>query len=157
MNSFKAAWMRLNWIQFINLKMKSDFDKIKILRLYSNLLFIMNYRKNLKYCIINMKVDKACRATDDRMKKKYFLNKIWLKFRQNSSKFNFVLTILKTYKHEMILIISHFSEMFMCMKRVNCYFIVFFMLVISRSVVSFQELSFNWYFSVIWWVLIKFL
>ena len=32
--------------------------------------------KNLKYCMINMKIDKACRAINDMMKKNYSLNKI---------------------------------------------------------------------------------
>ena len=68
--------MRLNSIQLIDLKMKLDFNKIKMLRLCNNLSFIMNHRKDLKYYIINMKVDKVYRAIDDTMKKNCFLNKI---------------------------------------------------------------------------------
>ena len=68
--------MRLNSTRFINLKMKLNFNKIKMLRLCSDLSLIMNYRKNLKYCIINMKVDKVYRAIDDTIKKNCFLNKI---------------------------------------------------------------------------------
>ena len=64
--------MRLNSTQFIDLKMKLNFNKIRILHLCSDLSFIINHRKNLKYCIINMKVDKACRAIDDTMKKIVF-------------------------------------------------------------------------------------
>ena len=68
--------MRLNSTRLIDLKMKSNFKKIKMLRLYNDLSFIMNHRKDLKYCIINMKIDKACRAIDDTMKKNCLLNKI---------------------------------------------------------------------------------
>ena len=149
--------MQLNSTQFINLKMKLNFDKIKMLRLYSDFSLIINHRKNLKYCIINIKVDKAYRAIDDTMKKNYFLNKIWLKLRQDSSKLNFVLTILKTHKNKTMLIILHFLRMFMYVKRVNRYFIVFFKLITLRSVISFRKLSLVWYFYIIWWILIKFL
>ena len=76
MNSFKAAGMQLNSTRLIDLKMRSDFNKIKMLRLCSNLSFIINHQQDLKYCIINMKVDKVCRAIDDMMKKNCFLNKI---------------------------------------------------------------------------------
>ena len=134
--------MRLNSTKFIDLKMRSDFDKIKMLRLYSDLPLIINHRKDLKYCMINIKVDKVCRMIDDTMNKDYFLNKISLKLRRNSSKFNFVLTILETHKNETMLIILHFSEMLICVKRVNCYFITFFMFVTSQSMISFRELSF---------------
>ena len=157
MNSFKATWMRLNSTQFIDLKMKSNFDKIKMLRLCNDLSLIRNHQKDLKYCIINMKVDKTCPAIDDTMKKNCSLNKIWLKLRRGSSKFNFVLTILKTHKNETILIVSHFSKMFMCVKRVNRYFIVFPIFIISRFVISSPKLSSVWYFYMIWWILIKFL
>ena len=68
--------MRLNSNRFINLKMKLNFNKIKMLRLCNDLSFIMNYRKNLKYYMINIKVDKVYRAIDDTMKKNCFLNKI---------------------------------------------------------------------------------
>ena len=149
--------MRLNSTRFIDLKMKLSFDKIKILRLCSNLSLMMNHRKNLKYYIINMKVDKTCRAIDDTMEKNCFLNKIWLKFRQDSSKFNFILIILKTYKNETILFILHFSEMFMCVKQVSRYFTVFFIFITSQSETSSRKLSSVWYFYIIWWVLIKFL
>ena len=64
--------MQLNSNQFINLKMKLNFNKIKILRLCNDLSFMINYRKILKYCIINMKVDKTCRAINDIMKKIVF-------------------------------------------------------------------------------------
>ena len=100
--------MRLNSTRLTNLKIKLNFNKIKMLRLYSNLSLIMNHQKNLKYCIINMKIDKACRAIDNTMKKDYFLNKICLKLRRDSSKLNFILTILKTYKNKTILFILHF-------------------------------------------------
>ena len=132
--------MQLNSIRFINLKMKLNFDKIKMLRLCSNLSLMINYWKDLKYYMINMKIDKACRTIDDIMKKDCFLNKIWLKFHRDSAKLNFILTILKTHKNKTMLIISHFSEMLMCVKRVNCYFIVFVMFIISRSVISSREL-----------------
>ena len=137
MNSFKAIWMRLNSTRFINLKMKSNFNKIKMLRLCNNLSFIINHRKKLKYYMINMKVDKTYRATDDIIKKNYFLNKIWLKLGRDSSKLNFILTILKTHKNKTMLIILYFSEMFICVKWVSCYFIVFLMFIISRFVISF--------------------
>ena len=141
MSSFKATWMRLNSTRFIDLKIKLDFDKIKMLRLCSDLSLMINHRKNLKYHMINIKVDKSYRAADDIMKKNYFLHKIWLKLRWNNSKLNFVLTVLKTHKNKTILIISHFSKMLMCVKRVNRYFIVFLILITSRSVVSFRKLS----------------
>ena len=64
--------MRLNSTRFIDLKMKLNFEKIKMLRLWNNLSLMMNYRKNLKYYIINMKFDKACRAINDIMKKNCF-------------------------------------------------------------------------------------
>ena len=134
--------MWLNSTRFIDLKMKLNFDKIKMLRLYSDLPLIINHRKNLKYCMINMKVDKAYCTIDDMIKKNYFLNKIWLKLCQNSSKLNFVLTILKTHKNATILFISHFSEMFICVKRVSRYFTVFFILVILRSEVFSRKLFF---------------
>ena len=137
MNSFKTAWMRLNSTRFIDLKMKSDFDKIKMLRLYSDFSLIVNHRKDLKYYMINIKVDKTCRAIDDTMKKDYFLNKIWLKFCRDNPKLNSILTILKAHKNKMILIVSHFWKMFMCVKRISRYFIVFLMFIISRSVISF--------------------
>ena len=119
MNLFKTTWMRLNLTRLINLKMKLSFNKIKMLRLCSDLPLMINHWKDLKYYIINMKVDKACRAIDNAMKKNYFLNKIWLKFYRDSSKFNFVLTLLKTHKNKTIPIVSHFSEMLMCVKRVS--------------------------------------
>ena len=125
MNSFKATWMQLNSIRFIDLKMKLDFDKIKMLRLCNDLSLMMNYQKDLKSCIINMKVDKTYHAIDDIIKKDCLFNKIWLKLRRNNSKLNFVLTILKAHKNNAMLIVSHFSEMLMCVKRVNRYFIVF--------------------------------
>ena len=124
MNSFKMIWMQLNSTQLIDLKMKTDFYKIEILCLCKNLPLIMNHRKDLKCCLINIKIDKSCRAIDDRMKKNWVLNKIWLKLCRDNSKFNFILTILKTYKHETILIVSYFSIIFMYVKRVNRYFIV---------------------------------
>ena len=68
--------MRLNLTRFINLKMKLNFNKIKMLRLCNYLSLMMNDRKNLKYYMINMKVDKACRAIDKRIKKDYSLNNI---------------------------------------------------------------------------------
>ena len=157
MSSFKTAWMWLNSTQLIDLKMRSNFDKIRMLRLCSDLLFIINRRKNLKYCMINMKVDKTCYAIDNTMNKNYSLNKIWLKLRRDSSKLNSILTILKTHKNEAVLIVSHFLEILMCVKRVSRYFIVFLIVVISQSVISFRELSSVWYFYIIWWVLIKFL
>ena len=149
MNSFKMAWIQLNSTRFIDLKMKSDFDKVKILRLYNDFPLMINHRKDLRYCIIDMKVDKVYRAIDDTMKKNCFLNKIWLKLRRSNSKFNFILTILKTHKDKTILFILHFSEMFMCVKWINCYFIVFLMLIISRSEISFRKLFFIWYFYII--------
>ena len=132
MNSFKATWMQLNSIRFIDLKIKLNFNKIRMLRLCSDYSFMINYRKDLKYCMINIKIDKVCRAIDDIIKKNCSLNKIWLKFRRNSLKFNFVLTILKINKNETILFVLHFSRMLMCVKRINRYFIIFFMFVISR-------------------------
>ena len=68
--------MRLNSTRLFNLKIKINFDKIKMLRSCSDLSLMMNYQKDLKYCIINMKIDKTCRAIDDMMKKNYFLNEI---------------------------------------------------------------------------------
>ena len=88
--------------------------------------------------MINIKVDKVYCAIDDIMKKDYFLNKISLKFRRDNSKFNFVLTILKTHKNETILFVLHFSEMFIYVKRVSRYFTVFLMLVTSRSEIYFR-------------------
>ena len=131
MNSFKTIWMQLNSTRFIDLKTKLNFNKIKMLRLCSNLSLMINHQKNLKYCMINIKVDKVCRAIDEIIKKNYFLNKIWLKLCRDSSKLNFVLIILKTHKNKTMLIILHFLKMIMCVKRVNRYFIVFLMLVIS--------------------------
>ena len=128
-----------------------------MLRLCNDLSFIMNHRKDLKYCMINMKVDKAYRAIDDTMKKDCFLNKIWLKLCRNNSKFKFILTILKTHKNETMLIISHFSEILMCVKRVSRYFIILFMFITSRFVISSRKLLSVWYFYMIWWILIKFL
>ena len=136
------TWMRLNSTRFIDLKMKLNFDKIRMLRLCSDLSFMMNHQKDLKYCMINIKVDKTCRAINGTMKKNCFLNKIWLKFRRGSSKLNFVLIILKAYKNETMLIVLHFSEMFMCVKRVSRYFIVFLMLIILQFVISFRKLLF---------------
>ena len=68
--------MQLNSTRFIDLKMKLNFDKIRMLRLCSDLSLMMNYRKNLKYYIINIKVNKIRRAIDDTIKKDYSLNKI---------------------------------------------------------------------------------
>ena len=68
--------MQLNSTRFIDLKMKLSFNKIKMLRLYSNFSFIINHQENLKCYMIIIKVDKYCRAIDDTMKKNYFLNKI---------------------------------------------------------------------------------
>ena len=152
MNSFKAAWMRLNSTRFIDLKMKLNFNKIKMLRLCNDLSFMINHRKNSKYCMINIKVDKACRAIDDTMKNFFFLNKIWIKLRQDNSKLNFILTILKTHKNKTMLIVLHFSKMFICVKRVIRYFIVFLMLVTSRFMISSRKLFSVWYFYIIWWV-----
>ena len=157
MNLFKVTWMRLNSTRFTDLKMRSDFNKIKMLRLCSDLSLIINHWKDLKYCMINIKVDKVCRAIDDTIKKYFSLNKIWLKFCQESSELHFVLTILKTYKNETMLIVLHFSEIFMCVKRVSYYFIIFFVLVTLRFIISSQELSSVWNFYIIWWILIKFL
>ena len=131
--------MQLNLIQFIDLKMRSDFNKIRILRLCSDLSFIINHWKDLKYYMINMKIDKACRAINDTMEKYYFLNKIWLKFRRGSSKLNFVLTILKRHKYKIILTALHFLKMLMCVKRVSCYFIVFLMFAILQSVIFLES------------------
>ena len=68
--------MRLNSTRFIDLKIKLDFDKIKMLHLCNDLSLIMNYRKDLKYCKINIKTDKTYCAINDMMKKNCFLNKI---------------------------------------------------------------------------------
>ena len=64
--------MQLNSTRLINLKMRSDFNKIRMLRLYSNLSLITNHRKDLKFYMINMKVDKTYRAIDDIIKKIIF-------------------------------------------------------------------------------------
>ena len=64
--------MQLNSTRFIDLKIKSNFNKIRMLRLYSDLLLMINHQKDLKYCIIIIKIDKACRAIDDTIKKDYF-------------------------------------------------------------------------------------
>ena len=141
--------MQLNSTRFIDLKMRSNFNKIKMLRLYNDFSLMINHRKKLKYRIINMKVDKAYRATDNIKKKYCFLNKIWLKLRRDNLKFNSVLTILKVHKNETILIVLHFSKMFMCVKWISRYFIVFFMFIISRSVISSRELLSVWYFYII--------
>ena len=150
MNSFKVIWMRLNSIWLIDLKMKSNFDKIKMLSLCSDFPFIINHWKDLRYYMINMKIDKASCAIDNMIKKNCFLNKIWLKLCQNNSKLNFVLTILKAHKNETILFVSHFSEMFICLKRVNRYFTVFLMFITSRSEIFFRKLFSVWYFYMIW-------
>ena len=142
--------MRLNSTRFIDLKMRSNFNRIKMLRLCNDLSFMINHRKDWKYCMMNMKVDKVCCTINNTMKKNCFLNKIWLKFCRGNLKFSFVLTILKAHKDETMLIISYFSKKFMCVKRVNYYFIIFLMLVISRSVISFRVLSSVWYFYMIW-------
>ena len=68
--------MRLNSTRLIDLKIRLDFDKIKMLRFCSDLPLMINHQKNLKYYIINMKVDKVYRAIDNTMKKDYSLNKI---------------------------------------------------------------------------------
>ena len=68
--------MQLNSTRLIDLKMISDFDKIKMLRLCNDLSLMMNYRKDLKYCMINMKVDKTCHAIDNMIKKACSLDKI---------------------------------------------------------------------------------
>ena len=68
--------MRLNSIRLIDLKIRSDFNKIKMLHLCNNLSFMMNHREDLKYYMINIKVDKASRALDNTMKKNCSLNKI---------------------------------------------------------------------------------
>ena len=129
--------------------MKLNFNEFKILRLCSDFPFMMNHRKNVKYYIINTKIDKICRAIDNMIKENCFLNKIWLKLCRSSSKFDFVLIILKTHKNKTMLFILHFSKMFMCVKRVNCYFIVFLMLVTSRFMIFSRELSSIWYFYMI--------
>ena len=67
--------MQLNLTRLIDLKVKSNFNKIRMLRLCSNLSLMMNHQKNLKYDMINTKVDKACRAINDTMKKDCFLIK----------------------------------------------------------------------------------
>ena len=149
--------MRLNSTRFIDLKIRLNFNKTKMLRLCSDLLLMISYRKDSKYHMINLKVDKVCHAIDDTMKKNCFLNKIWLKLRRDSSKLNFVLTILETHKNKMMLFILYFSEMLMCVKRLSRYFTVLLMLVISRSEISFRKLFSVWYFYMIWWVLNKFL
>ena len=62
--------MQLNLIQFFDLKMKLNFDKIKMLRLCSNLSFIINkLLKNSKYYKINIKIDSTYHAIDNTMKK----------------------------------------------------------------------------------------
>ena len=61
--------MQLNLTRFINLKMKSNFNKIRMLRLCSDFSLIINHRTDLKYCMINIKVDKGCRAIDNIIKK----------------------------------------------------------------------------------------
>ena len=62
----------MNAIEFnstLDLKIKLNFNKTKMLRLYSDLWLMMNYQRDLKYCMINMKIDKAYRAIDNIMKK----------------------------------------------------------------------------------------
>ena len=61
--------MRLNSTRLIDLRLKSNFNKIRILRLCDDFSFMMNHQKNLKYYMINMKVNKTCRAIDDMIKK----------------------------------------------------------------------------------------
>ena len=68
--------MRLNSTRLIDLKMKSDFNKTRILRLCSDLSFMINHRENPKYCMINIKINKTCYTIDDTMKKDYSLNRI---------------------------------------------------------------------------------
>ena len=140
MNSFKTTWMRLNSTRFIDLKMKLNFNIIRILHLCNDFPFMMNYRKDLKYCIINIKVDKTCHEADYTIKKDYSLNKIWLKLCQESSKLNFVLTIFKTHKNKIVLFVSHFSKMFIYVKRVSRYFIVFPMFIILQFEAFSREL-----------------
>ena len=96
-----------------------------------------------------MKVNKTCHTTDDTIKKNNFLNNIWSKLCQSSSKFNFVLTILKSYKDKIMLFILYFSEMLIFAKRVNYYLLVFLMLVTSQFKLFLENcLRFNisiWY------------
>ena len=136
MNSSKTAWMRFNLNRSIDVKMNLNFYKICMLRLCSNLPSMIEHRNDLKYRMINVKVNKTCRKPDDKMKKNYSLNKFWSKLRIDSPKLNSVLKIFKTHINEIVLIVLHFPKILMCIKRVNCYFIVFLMLIIRRSVSS---------------------
>ena len=68
--------MQLNLTELIDLKIKLNFNKIKMLRLCNDFSFMMNHREDLKYCIINMKIDKVYRATNNTIKKNCFWNKI---------------------------------------------------------------------------------
>ena len=58
------------------LKTNVNLNEIQMLYLCNHLSLTMNHRKNLKYYIINMKVNKTCRAINDIMKKNDFLNNI---------------------------------------------------------------------------------
>ena len=130
MNLSKATWMWFNLNRSINVKINSNFYKIRMLRLCNNLSSMIKHQNDLNYRMINVEVNKACRKFDDRMKKNCSLNKLWSKFRIDSSKFNSVLKIFKIHMNEIVFIVSHFSEMLICVKRINRYFIVFFMLII---------------------------
>ena len=143
-NLVEIAYIIFNYRSTI-FKININLNKIWILYLCSDFPFTMTHQTNLKYYIINMKVDKTCRAIDDMMKKNDFLNSIWSKLCRNHLKFNFILTILKTHKNKTILFILHFSKIFICVKRVNCYFIVFLIFIISRSKL-FLKIVFYWIF-----------
>ena len=140
MNLFKVTWMRLNSTRFIDLKMKLNFDKIRMLRLCSNFSLIINYWKNLEYCIINIKVDKACRAIDDIIKKII----LWIEF--DWSFFETVRNLIlywrfwKRTRTRQYYLYRIFSEMLICVKRVSRYFIVFLMFINSQSKVFSRKL-----------------
>ena len=134
--------------------MNLNFYKIRMLRLCNNLSLMIKHQNYLNYRIINVEVDKICRKFDGRIKKNCSLNKLWLKLRIDSSKLNFVLKILQIHMNKVVLIVSHFPKMLMCVKWINRYFIVFFIFVVRRSVSSWKS-SFVWFFYIIYWVLIK--
>ena len=141
MNLLKTAWMRFNLNRSIDVKMNSNFYKIRMLRLCNNFPSIIEHRNNLNYWMINVEIDKTCRKFNDKIKKNCSLNKFWSKFWIDSSKFNSVLKIFKIHINKIVFIMSHFSKMLMCVKWVNRYFIVFFMLVIRRFMFSWKSSS----------------
>jgi len=129
------------------LKIKSVFNATRLLRVCSNLLYLVFvvfivFKNIMKWT--NANVEKVCmNSIINRLKDKCFLTNFYLRIIRNASKLDAIKMLLKKHSSASSLIMFSFSKMTLVVKRVNRYLVlissflrveVFFILYIKHIV-----------------------